>query len=125
MTKEKYVETVLRAIEDCSKEDLDSVVKLILAIDRRNGPEVAMETVLFADKYRKASNGVVVGIDLSGDPSVSTKYICIIITEHESLHQKKQFDWTLRCHMTLKTATFTFNKRSFFGVKVTLPGNRC
>ena len=27
--------------------------------------------------------------------------------------------------MTPKNATFTFNKRSFFDVKVTLPGNRC
>ena len=42
-----------------------------------------------------------------------------IITEHESLHQKKQFDWTLRGHDPLKT------RRSFFDVNVTLPGNRC
>ena len=54
-----------------------------------------------------------------------TKEKLYIITEHESLHQKKQFDWMLRGHDPFKNSTFTFNKRSFFDVKVTLPGNRC
>ena len=52
MTKVSYVETVLRAISDCKKENLDIIVKLILAIDRRQSPEVAMDTVQLAVKYR-------------------------------------------------------------------------
>ena len=52
MTKESYVETVLRAIDDCMNSDLDIIVRLILAIDRRHSQEVAMDTVKLAAKYR-------------------------------------------------------------------------
>ena len=72
MTKETYVEAVLKAIEDCSKEHLDIVVKLLLAIDRRNSVAVGQKTVELADKYAKLSDGVVVGIDLSGDPQAGS-----------------------------------------------------
>lgn len=69
MTKESYVESVIKAIQDCAKEDLDIKVKLLLAIDRRNGVAVAEETLNLAIKFRQESNGLVVGLDLSGDPS--------------------------------------------------------
>lgn len=42
-----------------------------MAIDRRNGAEVAMETVKLAEEFMLSSDGPVVGIDLSGDPTVS------------------------------------------------------
>lgn len=42
-----------------------------MAIDRRNGAEVAMETVKLAEEFMLSSDGLVVGIDLSGDPTVS------------------------------------------------------
>lgn len=42
-----------------------------MAIDRRNGTEVAMETVKLAEEFMLSSDGLVVGIDLSGDPTVS------------------------------------------------------
>lgn len=41
-----------------------------MAIDRRNGPEVAMETVKLAEEFMLSSDGLVVGLDLSGDPMV-------------------------------------------------------
>lgn len=44
-----------------------------MAIDRRNGTEVAMETVKLAEEFMLSSGGLVVGIDLSGDPTVSKK----------------------------------------------------
>ncbi|KAL4227779.1 hypothetical protein ACF0H5_013215 [Mactra antiquata] len=72
MTKTTYVETVLKAINDCASEDLDIIVRLILAIDRRHTLDVALETVQMAVKYREKSNGVIVGIDLSGDPKKGT-----------------------------------------------------
>ncbi|CAH1790085.1 unnamed protein product [Owenia fusiformis] len=71
MTKELYLESVLKAIADCEKEDLDIIVKLILAIDRRSDVNIANETVDLAVKYKQISNGKVIGIDLSGDPSVN------------------------------------------------------
>ncbi len=42
-----------------------------MAIDRRNGTEVAMETVKLAEEFMLSSDGLVVGLDLSGDPTVS------------------------------------------------------
>lgn len=42
-----------------------------MAVDRRNGPEVAMETVKLAEDFMLSSDGAVVGLDLSGDPTVS------------------------------------------------------
>ncbi|KAL3867509.1 hypothetical protein ACJMK2_044708 [Sinanodonta woodiana] len=70
MTKISYIEAILKAIEDCHKEKLDIVVKLLLAIDRRNDLSIAKETVDLAERYSKLSGGTVVGVDLSGDPSV-------------------------------------------------------
>lgn len=45
--------------------------RFLVAIDRRNGAEVAMETVKLAEEFMLSSDGVVVGLDLSGDPTVS------------------------------------------------------
>ncbi|KAK3606009.1 hypothetical protein CHS0354_025041 [Potamilus streckersoni] len=70
MTKSSYIEAILKAIEDCHKENLDIVVKFLLAIDRRNDLSVAKETVDLAERYSRLSGGTVVGIDLSGDPTV-------------------------------------------------------
>uniref|UniRef100_K1QQ56 Adenosine deaminase-like protein n=1 Tax=Magallana gigas TaxID=29159 RepID=K1QQ56_MAGGI len=70
MTKELYVDAVLRAIRDCEAENLDIEVKLLLAIDRRNGVQVGQDTVKLAQKFRESHPDLVVGIDLSGDPSV-------------------------------------------------------
>lgn len=45
--------------------------RFLVAIDRRNGAEVAMETVKLAEDFMLSSDGLVVGLDLSGDPTVS------------------------------------------------------
>ncbi|MBN3307776.1 ADAL protein, partial [Amia calva] len=71
LTKRKYVETVIAAIRQCKQEDLDIEVRFLLAIDRRNGPDVAMETEKMAEDFLLSSDGLVVGLDLSGDPTVS------------------------------------------------------
>uniref|UniRef100_A0A8C9VVV1 N6-Methyl-AMP deaminase n=1 Tax=Scleropages formosus TaxID=113540 RepID=A0A8C9VVV1_SCLFO len=70
LTKRKYVETVIEAIRQCKQEDVDIDVRFLVAVDRRNGPEVAMETVKLAEDYMLSSEGIVVGMDLSGDPMV-------------------------------------------------------
>lgn len=70
MTKKGYIETVIRAIQQCKDEDLDIDVRFLVAIDRRNGAEVAMETVALAEQFLLSSDGLVVGLDLSGDPTV-------------------------------------------------------
>lgn len=50
---------------------LSSSFRFLVAIDRRNGAEVAMETVKLAEEFMLSSDGLVVGLDLSGDPTVS------------------------------------------------------
>lgn len=45
--------------------------RFLVAIDRRNGAQVAVETVKLAEEFMLSSDGLVVGIDLSGDPTVS------------------------------------------------------
>ncbi|XP_062856117.1 adenosine deaminase-like protein [Trichomycterus rosablanca] len=70
LTKRKYIETVIEAINQCKQEQVDIDVRFLVAVDRRNGPEVAMEMVKLAEDFMLSSDGVVVGLDLSGDPTV-------------------------------------------------------
>uniref|UniRef100_A0A3Q2QHS6 N6-Methyl-AMP deaminase n=1 Tax=Fundulus heteroclitus TaxID=8078 RepID=A0A3Q2QHS6_FUNHE len=70
LTKKSYVEAVIKAIQQCKNEGVDIDVRFLVAIDRRNGPEVALETVKLAEDFMLSSGDLVVGIDLSGDPTV-------------------------------------------------------
>ncbi|KAM3842494.1 N6-Methyl-AMP deaminase [Diretmus argenteus] len=70
LTKRRYVETVIRAIRQCKEEGVDIDVRFLVAVDRRNGTEVAMETVKLAEEFMLSTDGLVVGLDLSGDPTV-------------------------------------------------------
>uniref|UniRef100_A0A673GG54 Adenosine deaminase-like protein n=1 Tax=Sinocyclocheilus rhinocerous TaxID=307959 RepID=A0A673GG54_9TELE len=54
----------------CKQEEVDIDVRFLVAVDRRHGPVVAMETVKLAEDFLLSSDGVVVGLDLSGDPTV-------------------------------------------------------
>ncbi|TRZ04370.1 hypothetical protein DNTS_021197 [Danionella cerebrum] len=72
LTKQIYIETVLEAIRQCKQEGVDIDVRFLVAVDRRHGPEVAMETVKLAEDFMLCSGGTVVGLDLSGDPTVSS-----------------------------------------------------
>ncbi|CAJ1056421.1 adenosine deaminase-like protein [Xyrichtys novacula] len=70
LTKKSYIETVIKAIQQCKIDGVDIDVRFLVAIDRRNGTEVAMETVKLAEEFMLSSDGLVVGLDLSGDPTV-------------------------------------------------------
>lgn len=70
LTKRRYVETVIEAIRQCKNEGVDTEVRFLVAVDRRNGPGVAMETVKLAEEFMLSTDGLVVGLDLSGDPTV-------------------------------------------------------
>ena len=41
-----------------------------MAINRKLGPDDALDTVHLALQYKTKANGLLVGIDLSGDPKV-------------------------------------------------------
>ncbi|KAL6480546.1 hypothetical protein MHYP_G00115790 [Metynnis hypsauchen] len=70
LSKRRYIESAIEAIRQCKQEDVDIDVRFLVAIDRRNGPEVAMETVKLAEDFMLSSDGLIVGLDLSGDPTV-------------------------------------------------------
>ncbi|MED6254236.1 hypothetical protein ATANTOWER_020625 [Ataeniobius toweri] len=72
LTKKSYVEAVIKAIQQCKYDGVDIDVRFLVAIDRRNGTEVAMETVKLAEEFMLSSGGLVLGIDLSGDPKMLT-----------------------------------------------------
>ncbi|CAG2214522.1 Adenosine deaminase-like protein A,Adenosine deaminase-like protein [Mytilus edulis] len=92
MTKKGYVEAVIKAIQDCN--DIDIIVKFILAVDRRNGVDIAKETVELAAKYKTLSNGIVIGVDLSGDPTVGDARRL-----HSVFEQAKQAGLKLALHL--------------------------
>lgn len=61
--------------------------RLLLSIDRRKGIEEARDTVLLAEQYMKFPGHhqvKVVGIDFSGDPSVS--FVTCMDYTHLCLH---------------------------------------
>uniref|UniRef100_A0A2K6F0W3 N6-Methyl-AMP deaminase n=1 Tax=Propithecus coquereli TaxID=379532 RepID=A0A2K6F0W3_PROCO len=70
MTKKTYVESVLEGIKQSKEENLDIDVRYLIAIDRRGGPSVAKETVKLAEEFFLSTEGIVLGLDLSGDPAV-------------------------------------------------------
>lgn len=72
MTKEKYLEAVLKGIEEfdslsASPSSNSLSTRLILSIDRRNSLEQAMQVIDLAIHYREKG---IVGIDLCGNPTV-------------------------------------------------------
>uniref|UniRef100_A0AAY5K6P3 Adenosine deaminase domain-containing protein n=1 Tax=Esox lucius TaxID=8010 RepID=A0AAY5K6P3_ESOLU len=73
MTKRSYVQTVIEAIRQCKNEGLDIEVRLLVSVDRRHGVEVAMKTVKLAEDFMRSTDGFVVGLDLSGDPTVPSQ----------------------------------------------------
>jgi len=44
--------------------------RFIMAINRKHGPDEALDTVKMAIQLKTKANGIIVGIDLSGDPKV-------------------------------------------------------
>lgn len=72
MTKERYLEAVLKGIEEfdslsASSSSNSLSTRLILSIDRRNSLEQAMQVIDLAIHYREKG---IVGIDLCGNPMV-------------------------------------------------------
>ncbi|XP_070809453.1 N6-Methyl-AMP deaminase [Pituophis catenifer annectens] len=70
MTKRTYVETVLEGIKQCQEEGLDIDVRFLVSVDRSKGAVAAKETVKLAGDFLLSSDGVVLGLDLSGNPKV-------------------------------------------------------
>lgn len=52
--------------------------RFILAINRKLGPDDALDTVHLAIQYKEKAKGIVVGLDLSGDPLVSDQSLSVL-----------------------------------------------
>ncbi|KAF7989862.1 hypothetical protein HCN44_008536 [Aphidius gifuensis] len=68
MTKNEYIKTIIKAIEDTSKVLSGIIVKLLISVDRKQGSLNADENIKLAIKFHEEYPKCVVGIDLSGDP---------------------------------------------------------
>ncbi|XP_022104694.1 adenosine deaminase-like protein [Acanthaster planci] len=86
MTKRSYVEAVLSSIKQCKDDGIDITVRFLLTIDRGRDLETARETVQLAREFQASSDGVVVGIDFSGDPKKNDarQYIPLLLDARES-----------------------------------------
>jgi len=72
MTKASYVDSVLAAIRNATSSDgVDMEVRLLLAIDRKMTLSDIQEVLKLAQFHAAQTEGLVVGLDLSGDPKVS------------------------------------------------------
>jgi len=85
MTKSSYVASVVSAISAAVSSNKDIIVRLLLAIDRRMSPADIDETLKLAESYASQSEGVVVGLDLSGDPTVCALHVLVITEQQSSL----------------------------------------
>ena len=54
---------------DCPHQFILSI-RYLVSINRKHGAEEAMDNVQLAMKYKEKTAGLVVGVDLSGDPLV-------------------------------------------------------
>jgi len=70
MTKSSYIESVVAAINTAVSSEKDIIVRLLLAFDRQMSLTDIDETLKLAKSYASRSDGVVVGLDLSGNPVV-------------------------------------------------------
>ncbi|XP_028407028.1 adenosine deaminase-like protein [Dendronephthya gigantea] len=69
ITKRSYVETILQTIIETTR-NMDIIVRFLLSIDRRQSVGEAEDTVKLATEFKDKYNGLVVGVDLSGDPKI-------------------------------------------------------
>jgi len=71
LTKRLYIESVLQGIKEYHYEHDSSnpiVVRFLPSVDRAQHPNEAAETIKLAQEYMLTSEGIVVGLDFSGNP---------------------------------------------------------
>ena len=77
ITNQTLTVIIIHVVNDCRIS-----YRFLLSIDRRQSIKEAENTIDLAIEYREKFKGLVVGIDLSGDPNVSTdsikfKILCV------------------------------------------------
>ncbi|XP_046635221.1 adenosine deaminase-like protein [Daphnia pulicaria] len=88
-----YIDAVIRAIDDCRKEEVPILVKLLLSIDRSRGVEIAKKIVDLTISLGHARKDVVIGLDVSGNMAQSN------VTDYfPLLHKIKEAGLKLTVH---------------------------
>lgn len=69
MTKEDYIEAVVKAVKD---NKTDTIVKILLSINRVHDPKVSHEALEIMIKMFKKYPDIIMGVELSGNPIQGT-----------------------------------------------------
>ncbi|XP_070150403.1 N6-Methyl-AMP deaminase [Polyergus mexicanus] len=75
MTKTEYLEAIIKAFETSKSQFPQILVKLLISINRKQGYESARENINLTIEFMKKYPEYIVGIDLSGDPTVSYSFL--------------------------------------------------
>lgn len=75
MTKEEYVEAIVKAFKACEIDFPSILVKLLISINRKQGYKAAEENINLAINCLKKYPEYIVGLDLSGDPMTGDAFL--------------------------------------------------
>ncbi|XP_076675439.1 adenosine deaminase-like protein isoform X2 [Andrena cerasifolii] len=75
MTKQEYIEAIIRAFQTCKTDFPDMLVKLLVSINRKQGYKAAQENIELAIRFSKEYPEYIVGLDLSGDPKTGDAFL--------------------------------------------------
>ncbi|CAL1688782.1 unnamed protein product [Lasius platythorax] len=75
MTKTEYLEAIIKAFETSKSQFPQILVKLLISVNRKQGYESARENINLAIQFMKRYPEYIVGIDLSGDPTVGYSFL--------------------------------------------------
>ncbi|KAG7198140.1 hypothetical protein KM043_005559 [Ampulex compressa] len=84
MTKEGYLEAIMRAFRACKEQHPSMFVKLLISVNRKEGFKAAQENVRLAIDFRKKYPDYVIGLDLSGDPTTGDAFISLLQTSRKA-----------------------------------------
>lgn len=68
LTRRSYIETVLNEIQKSNHENNGILTRFLLSVDRKVPLSVMGEVVKLAEEFCNSSEGVLLGLDLSGNP---------------------------------------------------------
>ncbi|XP_017754595.1 PREDICTED: adenosine deaminase-like protein [Eufriesea mexicana] len=75
MTKQEYVEAIIKAFEVCKIDYPSILIKLLISINRKQGYKAAQENIELAINFIKKYPQYIVGLDLSGDPMTGSAFL--------------------------------------------------
>ncbi|XP_053999473.1 adenosine deaminase-like protein isoform X2 [Hylaeus anthracinus] len=75
MSKQEYIEAIIKAFRLCKTVFPDILVKLLISINRKQGYKSAEENIDLAINFFKKYPQYIVGLDLSGDPMTGDAFL--------------------------------------------------